>query len=172
MGADAYAAPAQRTQLTLFVAPPESAFLEVLRLQFDPVQAALIPAHVTLCREDEIMGLAADTLLKRAHRWAHGPLALEFGAPQRFQDHGVLLPGVQGGDAFQHLRQWLLADTAARVHHAHLTLAHPRNPRAPGNTDATLASAPTAFLLHFAQVALIQQAGPEPWQVLWQAALG
>ncbi|MBT9489619.1 MAG: 2'-5' RNA ligase family protein [Rubrivivax sp.] len=151
---------------------PGRAPLEVLRQRLDPAQAALIPAHVTLCREDELSALDVDALVTRIHTWPHGTLTLAFGAPQRFQGHGVLLPGVQGDDAFQRLRQWLLADPAARVHHAHLTLAHPRNPRAPGNTDAALAGVPTALRLGFAQVALVQQAGAEPWQVLWQAPLG
>jgi 2'-5' RNA ligase len=170
--ADADTAASLRTQLTLFVAPPESAPLEALRHRLDPVQAALIPAHVTLCREDEIAALASDTLLDRVRRWPHGPLTLAFGAAQRFQGHGALLQGEQGLQPFQQLRQWLLADPAARVHHAHLTLAHPRNPRAAGNTDAALAAAPPALQLRFSQVALIQQTGAQPWRRLWQAPLG
>jgi len=166
------AAASLRTQLTLFVPSPEREQLEALRHQLDPVQAALIAAHVTLCREDEIAALAADTLPDRVRRWPHGPLMLAFGAPQRFQGHGALLPGAQGLQAFQQLRQWLLADAAARVHHAHLTLAHPRNPRAPGNTDAALDAAPPALRLRLSQVALVQQAGAQPWRLPQQAPLG
>lgn len=161
-----------RTQLTLFVPAPERAPLEALRQRLDPVQAALIPAHLTLCREDEIAAQDADDLIARIRTWPHGPLTLAFGAPQRFQGHGVLLPCVQGADVFQQLRRWLLADPTARQHHAHLTLAHPRNPRAAGNSDAALAGAPTSMHLLFMQVALIQQAGVQAWRVLWQWPLG
>jgi hypothetical protein len=126
MPAHADDAASLRTQLTLFVQPPDSEHLEALRHRLDPVQAARIPAHVTLCREDEIAALAVDTLL---------------------------------------------ADPAARLHHAHLTLAHPRNPRAAGNNDPALAASPPALQLCFSQVALIQQTGAQPWRRLWQAPL-
>ena len=43
-----------RTQLSLFVPPAQSAQIETLRRLLDPIQAKLIPAHITLCREDEL----------------------------------------------------------------------------------------------------------------------
>ena len=43
-----------RRQLTLFVPHAEAAPIEALRATLDPVQHALIAAHVTLCREDEL----------------------------------------------------------------------------------------------------------------------
>lgn len=42
-----------REQLSLYVPPPIAAILEGVRRVVDPVQAALIRAHVTLCRESE-----------------------------------------------------------------------------------------------------------------------
>ena len=141
-------------------------------MRLDPIQAALIPAHVTLCREDEIDHLDPDTLYRQIQTWQHGPLQLAFGPPQRFNGHGLLLPCTQGSAPFQGLRQWLLRNPQAREHHAHLTLAHPRNPQAPGNTDTTLATCPPALQLEFATVALIQQHGAAPWVVLWEEELG
>ena len=42
-----------RRQLTLFLNEPKGN-IEKIRSEFNPVQFDLIPAHVTLCREDEI----------------------------------------------------------------------------------------------------------------------
>ena len=42
-----------RIQLTLFVPPPNAELIESVRRLVDPIQHQLIPAHVTLCREDE-----------------------------------------------------------------------------------------------------------------------
>jgi len=165
-------APNSRRQLTLFVAGPWSSRLEDLRRVLDPVQASLIAAHVTLCREDELEQLDLQSVIARAEAWAHGPLNLSFGPPQRFNGHGVLLQCQQGRTQFDSLRRWLLQDPNAREHAAHLTLAHPRNPRAVGNTEATLTACPRALQLQFRAVALIEQQGTAPWRVLQEATLG
>ena len=44
--------PEIRRQATLFLRHRES--VESIRRQFNPAQAELISAHVTLCREDEV----------------------------------------------------------------------------------------------------------------------
>lgn len=160
-----------RRQLTLFVAEPWKARLNALRATLDPVQASLISAHVTLCREDEIERLDASDLLERVESWEHGPLTLRFDQPARFGGHGALLPCRHGSDRFQRLRQWLLHDQSAREHEPHLTLAHPRNPRSAANTDAVLASCPRELELRFASVALIEQVHPEPWRVIEESVL-
>jgi len=165
-------APLRRRQLTLFVPPPWGPRLDALRRVLDPVQAALIAAHVTLCREDEIAGETASALFSRLTAWADGPLRLAFGPPQRFQGHGLLLPCAQGAASFQQLRRLLLQDPAAREHGAHLTLAHPRNPQAAGNTPAALAACPQALALRLTRVALIEQQGAAPWTLIDEAAVG
>lgn len=161
-----------RRQLTLFVGPPWRTRLEAFRLALDPVQASLIAAHVTLCREDEIGQQDPAAIFRRVAAWSHGPLDLSFGSPRRINGHGVLLPCEQGSGQFQRLRRWLLQDPDAREHGAHLTLAHPRNARAPGNTDAALAAVPAELQLQFSTVALIEQHGAAPWRVLHEATLG
>lgn len=161
-----------RRQLTLFVDEPWRSRLQQLRVVLDPVQAALIPAHVTLCRDDEVASLDDVTFAERATAWPHGPLPLSFGAPQRAEGHGVLLRCVHGAAVFHTLRQWMLHDAEARELGAHLTLAHPRNPRAIGNTDDVLAAVPQALALTFATVALIEQHGSTPWTVRRAAVLG
>lgn len=164
--------PNRRRQLTLLVAEPWRSRLNALRELLDPVQASLISAHVTLCREDELEGLSTASVLGRAGSWALGPLDLAFGPPQLFQGHGVLLPCIRGSGQFQRLRRWLLQDPGAREHAAHLTLAHPRNPHAAGHTAAALEACPRALELSFSTVTLIEQLGSAPWRALEERSLG
>lgn len=156
--------PRLRRQLTLFVPAPARELLEDLRRELDPAQHARIAAHVTLCREDEFS--AADVARGGERAATAPPLTLAFGAPERFDGHGVLLRCRDGADAFAALRRAMLARDDVRPHGAHVTLAHPRNPRAPGNTDAALARAPTAFACTFAAIDLIEQVDDGPWRVL------
>lgn|GEM_PF-364947 len=161
-----------RRQLTLFATEPWRSRLNELRRLLDPVQASLISAHVTLCREDEIEYLETDSIVRRIKSWAHGPLILAFGLPRRFSGHGVLLPCERGSDQFHSLRQWLLQRQDVRAHEAHLTLAHPRNPPSAGNTEASLQSCPPALQLQFPSVALIEQQGSADWRVIAESTLG
>lgn len=164
--------PHLRRQLTLFVPATSSAAIESVRRRLDPIQAALIAAHVTLCREDELVDLDVEVMLQRVRAWDAGPILLGFGAATRFFDHGVLLPCEHGSDAFHRLRQWILDDRGARHHDAHITLAHPRNPRAPTDVDAALAEIPSTLRVAFPSVALIEQVAGAPWTLLREALLG
>ncbi len=152
-----------RRQLTLFVPDGTAPWLEPLRQTVDPVQFALIAAHVTLCREDEIAGLDFATLRERLSMAS--PLALTFGAPRRVDGHGLLLPCVDGAPAFQQLRAQVLDSTAIRTSDAHITLAHPRNPRAAGNVDERVHALPVPLTVTFPSVALIEQHDGRPWEM-------
>ncbi len=155
--------PSVRRQLTLFVPDGTAPWLEPLRQQLDPVQRDLIAAHVTLCREDEIVDLELPALWQRLA--TESPVTLIFGAPRRFDGHGLLLPCVDGATAFQQLRVRALDSDAIRTPEAHLTLAHPRNPRAPGNIEAKLGALPVPLSVTFRAVALIEQINGQPWEV-------
>lgn len=161
-----------RRQLTLFVPTTSSAEIESVRRRLDPIQAALIAAHVTLCREDELVDLDVEAMLERVRTWDAGPIRLGFGVPRRFSGHGVLLPCEQGTDDFHRLRQWILDDRGARHHDAHITLAHPRNPRAPTNVDAALAEVPSTLHVTFPSVAVIEQVDGGPWTTMREGLLG
>jgi hypothetical protein len=78
---------------------------------------------------------------------------------------------VRGLDAFHRLRQWVLNHPGVRVHDAHLTLAHPRNRRSPGNDEHALLSCPSTLAVAFRQVAFVTQSRGEPWQVRKIASL-
>ena len=43
-----------RRQLSLFLPPDQRSVVEPIRQRLDPLQHAMIPAHVTLCRDDEL----------------------------------------------------------------------------------------------------------------------
>ena len=94
------------------------------------------------------------------------PVELTFGAPERFSIHGVLLPCIAGAEAFQELRRHMLGRTDARRHQAHITLAHPRNPRAAGNVEENIGSLGQGVAITFPTVALIRKEGGRPWSVL------
>jgi hypothetical protein len=155
--------------------------LDALRATLDPVQHRLIPAHVTLCREDELEALApgatADALASAvalrladptASRAQH-TLNLVFGTAESFDGHGILLPCIEGDAAFHALRAEILVPSIARAAlrrpAAHLTLAHPRNPRAPGNSLAEARRLVSPLRLTFGDLHLIEQVGSNPWTV-------
>lgn len=154
-----------RTQLSLFVPPEFAEPLEAVRRLVDPVQSRLIPAHVTLCREDEFTAEQIEAIASRLRESPPGALTLQFGAPERFHEHGMLLPCIGGEAAFHALRQMLLAPQVARPHAAHMTLAHPRNPRVPANSLQTAESLKAGMSITFGTVHVIDQVDGGPWVV-------
>lgn len=157
-------APHSRRQLTLYVPAEAAAELEAMRRVLDPVQSGLIPAHVTLCREDELEQLSFPELRRQAGTL--GAITLHFGRPEAFHEHGILLPCVGGQDEFHALRRRLLGSSDIRRPEPHITLAHPRNPKAPGSSLATAASLPADLSISFDTIRLIQQEGTARWDVL------
>lgn len=165
-------APPTRRQLGLYVPPGAAGILEAVRRQVDPVQARLIPAHVTLCREEELDGLAPEVLAARCAAPGVSPLELVFGRPEAFHGHGILLPCIAGESAYHALRSRLLGGGAIRRAEPHLTLAHPRNPRVPGDTLALANALPEALRITFDVARLIEQEPGAPWRVLAALPLG
>ena len=153
-----------RDQLTLFVPPPNAAALEATRIMLDPVQASLIAAHVTLCREDEIDKFSSIYLRDRLTASGIKIVTLRFGAPEPFSGHGILLPCIDGEHEFQALRQFVLGTKSMRRQAPHITLAHPRNPRAVGNTFANAFGLADGLCITFTSIAHIRQDGAMPWQ--------
>lgn len=154
----------KRRQLSLFLSGAHAKRLERIRCIVDPVQAALIPAHVTLGREDEIQGVNTELLAMRAASAA--PICLVFDKVERFSGHGIWLRCIDGQQSFSALRRHVLGAPEARDSIAHLTLAHPRNPRAAGNSiEAVDLALPMTVV--FDRVMLIEQpAAGERWTVL------
>jgi 2'-5' RNA ligase len=138
--------------------------IEVVRRVVDPIQSRLIPAHVTLCREDELGDLVS--VRARLRGAPFEPLTLRFGKPVAFAGHGLLLECVGGEERFRALRQYLLASSRVRDQKPHITLAHPRNPRAGGNSSSNTSTLPEVIEVTFPSIYLIEQEGGGPWQLL------
>jgi hypothetical protein len=137
----------------------------------DPIQASLIPAHVTLCREDELGDMSCSDIETTLGIPAAQVLTLQFGRPLAFQGHGLLLPCVAGEAQFRTLRELILTPAKARRHEPHITLAHPRNPKSDNNSLASALELPDGLSFRFCVVQLIEQAGAAPWRLVREFAL-
>ena len=130
------------------------------------MQFNLIVAHVTLCREDELEGLSAENLWRNLSTSEARPITLTFGAPESFSTHGILLPCIAGEEDLRALRQLILGPAAAKRQAPHVTLAHPRNPKAIGNSLAATLSLGSGAEIRFESICLIQQDGTSTWRVV------
>jgi 2'-5' RNA ligase superfamily len=155
-----------RIQLSLYVPSSSAVILEEARRLLDPIQANLIAAHVTLCREDELNDFEIATLGSIIDASSAGPITLKFGGPEVFQGHGVLLPCIDGDEEFHELRCRLLGSRTVRRHAPHITIAHPRNPRSAQNEPPNLSALQTDLVIRFAEVRYILQEAAMPWQVI------
>ena len=160
-----------RRQLSMYVPAPDGVQLELVRRALDPVQAALIPAHVTLCRDDEMDRLSAVDIEAGLESSGSIPLTLSFGPPVTFEGHGVLLPCVAGEDDFHRLRAHVLGTAGIRRLIPHITLAHPRNPPAASGRLAGAMGLPASLSYTFSIVGLIEQVGASPWRLLREFGL-
>jgi hypothetical protein len=155
-----------RRQLTLFLAGENAAAVEAVRRVVDPVQYRLIPAHVTLCREEELEGFPFEELEARLAAGPGRRVTLDFGRAESFSDHGLKLRCVAGGGEYQALRQIVLGSKEIARPRPHITLAHPRNPRAPGNSLEAALTLPPRWQVRLSWIHLIEQEGVQPWRRL------
>ncbi len=168
---DSVLAGPRRIQLSLYVPSAQAGELERVRRALDPVQAALIPAHVTLCRDEEAIEVDAETISARLLASGLRPITLRFGIPRPFSGHGLLLPCIDGRAAFDAVRGCVLGGTPIRAQEPHLTLAHPRNPRVEVDRSEILAGWPEEISVEFPSVRLIEQRSGAPWRVVREFAL-
>lgn len=153
-----------RKQLSLYAPREMAQEIEAVRKIVDPIQSSLIPAHITLCREDELDDLA--NLQDRLINIPFKPITLSFGKPESFAGHGLLLHCIAGEDEFRLLREYLLGSKNIRNQRPHITLAHPRNPKAIDNSLDNTTGLPEIISITFPTINLIQQTANEPWQIL------
>ena len=162
---------ALRRQLSLYVPAAMATALTRVRRIVDPVQSHLIPPHVTLCRDDDLAGLAPSDIGSRLAPPGVGPLTFVFGQAESFGGHGILLPCVGGQAEFHALRARILG-VSPDEQTPHLTLAHPRNPKAGGNNIAQARALATPFAVTFTLVHWIEQEGGAPWHVRHSYRIG
>lgn len=150
-----------RRQASLYLADQYQ--LESVRLQYNPMQARLIPAHVTLCREDEVTDW--DAFRARLESLLPFEITLTFGAPIR-EDNFVFLPVREGFDDYQAFRRKILPKDA-RKQTPHLTLIHPRNGTCTDQIFADIsATIYSPFQYTFREVMLIEQEDGGIWNVI------
>ncbi len=156
----------RRRQASLYL--PDPFEVEAVRLRYNPIQARLIPAHVTLCREDEVTDWEA--FRARLESLRPFEITLTFGAPVREHDF-VFLPVLEGLDDFQLFRRRLL-QTEARNQTPHVTLIHPRNGTCTDEIFADIsATIISPFQRSFREVMLIEQEDGGVWSVVSRVGL-
>lgn len=155
--------PPLRVQASLYLQQVPS--LEDLRRRFNPRQAELIPAHVTLCREDEV----DDWRELKARALGLDPLQLKltFGRPVREQNL-VYLPVVEGLDAFRMLRETLLG-ASPRDHDPHITLIHPRNGNCTDDVFDEIMRLSRPFSHTFEVIRVIEQRNGGVWRTVFRS---
>ena len=151
-----------RRQLTLLLPAAQQAIVEPIRQRLDPRQHAIIPAHVTLCRDEELPSL--DVLGQRLAVLGAFAFTMQFGGPQRLADGCVLLRPTLGMEHYQHLRQSILG-ASAKAHGAHITLLHPRNAADAIYNLTEIAPVLAGLTATFRTIAFIEQCGSGPWRV-------
>jgi hypothetical protein len=149
---------AKRRQASLYLT--DAPVVERLRARHNPFQAKLIPAHVTLCREDEVSDWG--NFEERLKAVSPFSLTLRFGVPLR-DGNFVYMPVVEGAVSFQRLRKTLLGGNP-RSHSPHLTIVHPRNGTCDDIAFSDIAQAITSFEYTFGEAMLIEEQDDGVWQ--------
>ncbi|MDX2217475.1 MAG: 2'-5' RNA ligase family protein [Burkholderiales bacterium] len=136
--------------------------IEILRRRFNPAQAALIPAHVTLCREGEVADW--EVLAARARDLRPIFVSLRFGPPVR-EGNLVFLPATGPVAQFDDLRAALLAgDRTPRRETPHITLVHPRNGTCNDEAFRAIRADFVPFTAVFTTIMLIEQRNGGVWR--------
>lgn len=156
-----------RRQLTLFL-EGDSKTIEHIRREFNPIQYELISAHVTLCREDEIVALDKVVENLKAINLVT-PLKITFDRVERFENgKGVWLPASTENKPFHELRKRILKgiNDTPRQHQPHLTLMHPRNSTCTDILFEQIKGFELPTKLFFNKVSLIEQENGGPWAII------
>jgi hypothetical protein len=155
-----------RRRLTLFLNGKADS-IESVRAKFNPVQFDLIPAHITLCREDEIEQTELEirninTIFRKT------PIFIKFDAPRRFaESKDVFIPAQSENAEFHELRENILGlREFPRIHLPHITLMHPRNSTCTDQIFDQIKAYDFPTELGFDKISLIEQINGGKWQIL------
>ena len=157
-----------RRQLTLLLPLAHRVIVDPIRQRLDPLQHAIIPAHVTLCRDDELAPW--QELSQNLANLGPFSITLQFGELQVLSDGCVLLCPTHGAEEYQHLRRSILGPLA-KHHGAHITLLHPRNAAGVTYDLAEITHALIGLTITFRTISIIEQHNACPW-VARQCATG
>lgn len=154
-----------RRQATLYLPADQSAPIELLRERFNPIQAALIRSHVTLCREDEVANWG--DLAARLDLLKPIEVSLRFETPVR-EGNSVLIPASGTTVSFDALRAALLSknDVIPRKLSPHITIVHPRNGTCDEEQFDEICRSITPLSILFRSVTMIEQIDGGVWRDL------
>jgi hypothetical protein len=120
-----------RRQLTLFLSMPAKGIVDHVRQHLDPSQFARIPAHITLCYDDEIQDWAqvSACLGAIAPEEIRFDFTIEGARSFEAEGKGIYLSTSERSGFFELARSRLLATSCSRRSHVkpHITLLHPRH---------------------------------------------
>ena len=157
---------ARRRQVSLFVPHGARAVLDDVRARADPVQHGLIPAHVTLVRDEDV----ADWGVVRGRLAGLADLDLRLVVTGLELEHwgGAYLRLDDPDGAFAACRANLLGDQPGRdrIQTPHVTLMHPRNRATFGMDPAELRGVVFPEELRFGRATFIEQFGGGPWRIV------
>ncbi len=159
--------PKIRRQLTLFLTE-QNENIEKIRAEFNPIQYHLIPAHITLCREDEIEALEK-VITNIASIKLNNPIKIKLQAVERFQNgQGVFIPGKNHNDDFEQLRASILKGIISppRFQLPHITLMHPRNSQCTDEIFKQIKNYKLPHEISFNEITLIEQVDESPWKLI------
>jgi hypothetical protein len=159
----------RRRQLSLFLPAPDGAVIDSVRQRLDPLQHAIIPAHVTLCRDPEIEPW--QQFRSRLPSLAEVDVTLSFGGPTRLSDGCVLLPVVGSTAAYDSLRRAILGEQFSK-HTPHITLLHPRNALGKAVDLVALSVQPLPTRIRFNAISVIEQVNGGAWNVVERFGVG
>ncbi|MCC6727510.1 MAG: 2'-5' RNA ligase family protein [Saprospiraceae bacterium] len=157
----------KRIQLTLFVDENQSATIEKIRREFNPIQYDLIKSHVTLCREDELEKI--EEVKRSLIVLNHGPITIEFGNMVRFSEgKGLMIPAFGENEPFQKLRANILKGIIEhpRKQEPHITLMHPRNSTCNDAIFEQVKAHDLPRKIEFNKISLIEQEMGKQWHIL------
>ena len=156
----------KRRQLTLFVNKNDSFEIEEIRKKYNLLQFQIIAAHVTLCREDELLNLKK--VIENLDQIDFSQLLISFNKPIRFSNQkGVLLPA-KDYETFQNLRKNILKGSikVPKNLEPHITLLHPRNANLTVEIFNEISEYKFPEKINFSKVSLIEQEIGSKWKIL------
>jgi 2'-5' RNA ligase len=156
----------KRRQLTLFVNKNDSIEIEEVRKKYNLIQFQIIAAHVTLCREDELLNLKQ--VIENLEKNDFNKLQMSFEKAIRSSNQkGVLLPA-KGFESFQNLRKNVLNGSikVPKNLNPHITLLHPRNASLTDEIFNEISEYKFPQKINFSKVSLIEQEIDSKWEIL------
>ncbi len=152
-----------RRQLSLFLPEPERRTIDAVRQKVDVQQHKIIPAHITLCGDEEIDSFsAADDSIRSL---GNIDIALSLGPVVRLQDGCVLIPVVGPTTSYDHVRQHILRDRY-KQRTPHITLLHPRNSIGKEHLFTAIKEEPLPTFVRLNEIVLIEQIDGGVWKVV------